>query len=230
MTNAQFSEQRLNTEAGASVYSPVVLKLYDWWVLGLSNRFAWRCPTKTVLLPFFKEHIGRRHLDVGVGTGFYLAHAGLSPLHEITLLDLNDNSLRAAAARLRHLNVRILKQDVMRSSAQPPETSYDSISLFYVLHCLPGGMEDKEIAIATLKRYLSRDGVMYGATILGDESDHNLLGRLLMKTYNRKRFFSNRVDTIDSLQKMLKNQFENVEVRQHNKVALFVARAPINAE
>jgi ubiquinone/menaquinone biosynthesis C-methylase UbiE len=98
VTNAQFSQQPLGTEAGASVYSPAVLKLYDWWVLGLSNRFAWKCPTKTVLLPFFKEYIGRSHLDVGVGTGFYLAQAGLSVQHEITLLDLNANSLRAAAA------------------------------------------------------------------------------------------------------------------------------------
>lgn len=82
VTNGQFSQQPLSTEAGASVYSPAVLKLYDWWVLGLSNRFAWECPTKTVLLPFFKEHIGQRHLDVGVGTGFYLAHAGLGVQHE----------------------------------------------------------------------------------------------------------------------------------------------------
>jgi ubiquinone/menaquinone biosynthesis C-methylase UbiE len=203
--------------------------VYDWWVLGISNRFAWECPTKTVLLPFYKEHVGRRHLDVGVGTGFYLAHAGLNSFHEITLLDLNDNSLRVAAARLKQANVRILKQNVMHPLLlQPPETRYDSISLFYLLHCLPGSMEDKETAIAHLKRCLSRDGVIYGATVLGDEADHNPFGRLLMKAYNRKGFFSNRADTIDGLQRILKKQFESVQVQQHNKVALFVARAPID--
>jgi SAM-dependent methyltransferase len=229
LTNAQTSPRSLSTEAGASVYSPLVLKLYDWWVLGLSNRFAWKCPTKTVLLPFFKEHIRRRHLDVGVGTGFYLAHAGKSSFDAITLLDLNDNSLRAAAARLKQPSVRILKQDVTRPLSLPPETRFDSISLFYLLHCLPGGMEDKEVAFANLKRYLSRDGVIFGATILGDEANHNPLGRLLMKTYNRKGLFSNRADTIDRLQGILKNQFQSVQVWQHNRVALFVARAPINA-
>jgi hypothetical protein len=145
------------------------------------------------------------------------------------LLDLNDNSLRAAAARLKQANVRILKQDVMHPLPQPPEARYDSISLFYLLHCLPGAMDGKEIAIANLKQYLSRDGVIYGATILGDEADHNPFGHLLMKVYNRKGVFSNKADTIDRLYGILKNQFESVEVRQHNKVALFVARAPIDA-
>lgn len=224
-----FAQQRLSTEAGAAIYSPLVLRVYDWWVLGFSNRFLWRCPTKTILLPFFREHIGRRHLDVGVGTGFYLANAGLSPGQEIGLLDLNENSLRAGAARLRHPNVRIFKQDVMQPSASPLDTGYDSISLFYVLHCLPGSMEDKEIAIANLRRYLSREGILYGATVLGDAAIHNRLGRLLMDTYNRKGIFSNRADSLAQLQRILKNQFGEVQVRQHNTVALFVARAPIDA-
>jgi hypothetical protein len=60
------------TAPGAAIYTPIVLKLYDWWVLEVSNRLAWRCPTSTVLLPFFAAHVGARHLDVGVGTGYYV--------------------------------------------------------------------------------------------------------------------------------------------------------------
>src|ERR1700731_920308 len=82
------SPHHLNTESGASVYSPTILKLYDFGVLGLSNRFVWQCPTKTVLLPFYKEHLGLKHLDVGVGTGFYIARAGLTSSHQVGLLDL----------------------------------------------------------------------------------------------------------------------------------------------
>jgi hypothetical protein len=43
-----------------------------------------------------------------------------------------------------------------------------------ILHRLPGAIEDKETALANLKRYLSRDGVIYGATILGDPADHRI--------------------------------------------------------
>lgn len=70
-----------NTDDGAKIYTPLTLKLYDWWVLGVSNRLAWGCPTKEHLLPHFLEHLGNNHLDIGVGTGFYLAgQLGISRL------------------------------------------------------------------------------------------------------------------------------------------------------
>ena len=218
------SPQQLNTESGASVYSPTILKLYDFGVLGLSNRFAWQCPTKNVLLPFYKEHLGLKHLDVGVGTGFYIARAGLTRSHQVGLLDLNENSLRAAAAQVKEAKVRTFLLDVMQPSSEPADTGYDSISLFYVLHCLPGSMDDKETAIANLKRYLAKDGVLYGATILGDEAAHNPMGRMLLKLYNDKGVFHNTADTLEGLQRMLRRQFDDVQVRRHKKVALFVAR------
>ena len=218
------SPQQLNTESGASVYSPTILKLYDFGVLGLSNRFVWQCPTKTVLLPFYKEHLGLKHLDVGVGTGFYIARAGLTRSHQVSLLDLNENSLQAAAAQVKQAKVRTFMRDVMQPSSEPADTGYDSISLFYLLHCLPGTMDDKETAIANLKHYLSKDGVLYGATILGDEVAHNPIGRMLLKLYNDKGVMHNMADTLDNLQRMLRRQFQNVQIRRHNKVALFVAR------
>ena len=218
------SLQQLNTESGASVYSPTILKLYDFGVLGLSNRFVWQCPTKTVLLPFYKEHLGLKHLDVGVGTGFYIARAGLTRSHQVSLLDLNENSLQAAAAQVKQAKVRTFRRDVMQPSSEPADTGYDSISLFYLLHCLPGTMDDKETAIANLKRYLSKDGVLYGATILGDEAAHNAVGRVLLRLYNEKGVFHNMADTLGDLQRMLRRQFQNVQIQRHNKVALFVAR------
>lgn len=35
--------------AGQAVYSRRVLALYDWFVLGISNRFVWKCPTPQLL-------------------------------------------------------------------------------------------------------------------------------------------------------------------------------------
>ena len=96
-----------NTEQGAAIYSRLVLKLYDWWVLGISNRLAWKCATKQVLLPFFKQYIGQRHLEVGVGTGYYLHNASLPPSQHITLMDLNPNSLDAASARLNRSSTQL---------------------------------------------------------------------------------------------------------------------------
>jgi SAM-dependent methyltransferase len=215
-----------STERGAAVYTPLTLKLYDWWVLGVSNRFAWQCPTDTVLLPFFRKHMGRRHLDVGVGTGFYLAHAGVSPGTQLSLMDLNDNSLQAAARRS-GLQAACIRHDIMQPLPLSPDTMFDSVSLFYLLHCLPGTIADKEKAIIHLKAHLAPSGVLYGATILGDGAGHNWLGKRLMALYNRKGIFGNKTDSLDALAAMLRQHFADVNVRQQGKVALFTAASPV---
>ncbi len=217
------------TERGAAVYTPLTLKLYDWWVLGVSNRFAWQCPTGTTLLPFFRKHMGKRHLDVGVGTGFYLAHAGVPPDTQLTLMDLNDNSLQAAARRS-GLQVTCLRHDIMQPLPLPPDTMFDSVSMFYLLHCLPGTIADKEKAVINLKTHLAPSGILYGATILGDDAGHNGFGRRLMALYNRKGIFGNKTDSLDALAAMLRRHFPQVDVRRQGKVALFTAVSPAAKE
>ncbi|CDG82023.1 class I SAM-dependent methyltransferase [Janthinobacterium agaricidamnosum] len=217
----------LDTSAGAAIYSSFVLKLYDAWVLGVSNRWAWLCPTASVLLPFYREHAGQRHLDVGVGTGFYLARSNFPQGQEVSLLDLNENSLRAAARRMGRPNSGLYVADVMQPVAALDGQQYDSIALFYLLHCLPGNMSDKASVFANLKPHLAAGGVLYGATIIGDSAGHNGLGRKLMKVYNGKGIFGNRNDTVESLTAALRLHFSKVQIKLVGKVALFSARGPI---
>lgn len=215
----------LDPQAGAAVYSPLVLKLYDAWVLGISNSYAWQCPTRRVLLPFYRQHAGQRHLDVGVGTGYYLANAGFDAGRQVTLLDLNPNSLHAAARRLGHPNTNTVVQDVLRPITALGDQAYDSIALFYLLHCLPGTMVEKARVFENLKPYLAAGGVLYGATILGDAIGHNGFGRKLMNVYNKKGIFGNRHDTMQMLTEALQRHFAKVDVVLHGKVALFAARS-----
>ncbi|MGL4604270.1 MAG: class I SAM-dependent methyltransferase, partial [Iodobacter sp.] len=175
-----------NTEQGAAIYSRLVLKLYDWWVLGISNRLAWKCATKQVLLPFFKQYIGQRHLEVGVGTGYYLHNASLPASQHITLMDLNPNSLDAASARLNRSSTQLIRHDVMTALPAQKNGAFDSISLFYLLHCLPGTLSEKSVIFEHLKHHIKPDGVIYGATILGTSANHNRFGQKLMMIYNKK--------------------------------------------
>ncbi|TPG07282.1 class I SAM-dependent methyltransferase [Rhodanobacter glycinis] len=216
-----------DTDKGAAVYSPLILKLYDRWVLGISNRYAWRCSTSTVLLPFFRQHVGQRHLDVGVGTGFYPARAMLPASTRVTLMDLNPDSLRAAQRRLQRDSTQLVLHDVMTPLPGRVGRSLDSISLFYLLHCLPGTMAGKGQVFGHLKWHLASDGVLYGATILGDEAGHNSFGRRLMPIYNRKGIFGNRHDTRHALELALRRHFAQVDVRVEGTVALFEARQPV---
>ena len=59
--------------AGQAIYNPATLALYDIVVLGISNRLIWRCPTRHIL-QLYNQHATDNHLDVGVGTGWYLDH------------------------------------------------------------------------------------------------------------------------------------------------------------
>ncbi len=220
-------DRQLDTRPGIAVYSASVLRLYDAWVLGMSNRLAWRCGTKRVLLPFYRHHVGERHLEVGVGSGFYPAHADFRADHQVTLLDLNEHSLAAAARRLGHTQVTQLMGDIMQPLTMLEGRRFDSIALFYLLHCLPGTMSEKARVFPHLKAHLAPNGVLFGATVLGNAAGHNVLGRTLTHIYNRKGIFDNRHDTRESLHAALACHFAKVSVEQEGAVALFVARAPL---
>lgn len=216
-----------DSQAGAAVYSSPVLKLYDWWVLGISNRWAWRCPTRSVLLPFYRRHVTKRHLDVGVGTGFYPARARLQPGDALTLMDLNKNSLQAAAQRVSHLQARQFAHDVMQTPSPLEGERFDSIALFHLLHCLPGNLQQKGRAFECIKPLVAPGGVVFGATILGDSAGHNGFGRKLMRIYNAKGIFGNSRDTLADLRHVLEEHFHQVEVSLHGVVACFTARQPV---
>ena len=212
----------IKTDEGAKVYTPLTLKLYDWWVLNISNDIAWRCPTKKYLLPHFLRYLSSNHLDVGVGTGYYLTHARGDSA--ISLMDLNNSSLEAASARVGEARINSkIKHDVFEAYPESLRNKFDSISMFYLLHCLPGNMAEKEIIIKNAKMALTDDGVLYGATILGNGVNHNSFGKLLMNTYNSKGIFSNKNDSEEALRKILSDHFETADVRVTGTVAVFSA-------
>ena len=87
-------------EAGQKVYTPWTLKVYDAFVLGFSNRFLWRCPTH-FLESMYTRNVSGKHVDVGVGTGYFLDKVRWPVANpQILLVDLSPNSLEAAARRI----------------------------------------------------------------------------------------------------------------------------------
>ncbi|KZT05753.1 S-adenosyl-L-methionine dependent methyltransferase [Laetiporus sulphureus 93-53] len=224
-------------DPSARYYTPWLLRFYDVGILTLTNLFIWRCPTKSVLLPFFQKHIGENaHLDVGVGTGYLPAHSApqLAKTKNVTFLDLNPNTLETAEARLRAAGYKGSIDKVQQSVFDPlPESlhdKFDSISMFYLLHCLPGAFPVKASHVfAQLSRGLAPGGVLYGSTVLGRSADHNIWGRILVRLYNNLGSFGNVDDSFENLEKALRGQFEEVEVEQVGVVALFVARKPIRS-
>lgn len=222
MKTSQGKAQTINQQgaAGAAVYSKLVLSIYDLFVLGFSNQFVWQCPSQRIL-DFYNQHISDNHLDVGVGTGYFLHHCHFpSNTPVLALVDLNPNSLQMAAHRLRRYQPTNYLADIL--TPLPLEIKgFTSIGLNYLLHCLPGTMASKGIIFEHLKPCLARGGVVFGSAILGEGVQHNVLGRLLMKIYNAKGIFNNRRDNVEDLVGCLTKYFRRHTLRIEGSVALF---------
>lgn len=219
------SESRVSYDdvlAGQAPYTPLTLAAYDLWVTHLSNRLFWQCPNAEILA-LFERNVSANHLDVGVGSGFYLARAHW-PVERprLVLMDLNENSLAHAARRVAHLQPETLRANVL--DPLPDIAPFDSVSLNYLLHCLPGTMASKAVVFENLKAVLNPGGVVFGSTILHKGVERNPLARGVMALYNRRRFFTNTADDLRTLEAALHENFADVELRVRGCVGLFAAR------
>lgn len=209
--------------AGAAVYSKPVLSVYDLFVLGFSNRFAWKCPSRRIL-DFYNEHVSADHLDVGVGTGYFLDKCRFpSPTPAIALADLNPNSLQRTAKRLRRYHPVTYVANVLEPLPIEP-ARFDSVGLNYLLHCLPGDMRSKSVVFRNLKPLLRPGGVVFGTTILGRGVPRNAFARTLMHIYNARGIFGNAGDSRADLETILKENFPDSRVHVVGCVAFFVGR------
>jgi hypothetical protein len=101
---------------------------------------------------------------------------------------------------------------------------YRSASLNYVLHCLPGTLEDKSVAFDHVAGVLEPDAMVFGATLLAGGVERNWYARQVMARNNRVGIFSNAADDLDGLHRALGRRFDDVSVETTGCVALFSGR------
>ncbi|TWU29876.1 class I SAM-dependent methyltransferase [Bythopirellula polymerisocia] len=214
-------------EAGQAVYTRRTLALYDWFVLGVSNRFVWRCPTWR-LLEHYDRYVTGNHLDVGVGTGYFLDRCRFTESEpRIALLDLNADALAYASQRISRYRPEVYRYNVLE---HPPTeivaeiTKFDSVGINYLLHCLPGTMESKAVVFDNLLAVMNPNAVLFGATLLQGDVPRNFLAKRFMKSYNSQGIFSNTQDTLEWLEKELTERFAEVSVEVVGCAAVFTAR------
>lgn len=211
----------INTQAGAAVYSKTVLRLYDFWVHGLSNHYLWHGPT-VQLHALYQQHTTNNHLEVGVGTGFFLKQVKFSRLKpRIVLMDLNTNTLEMVSQAIAHYQPAGVVNDIL-SVHQPVLPLFDSIAFNYVWHCLPPNA-NKEQAFTHLAQFLKPDGVLFGATLLGKDTKLNPIAKGLMTLYNQKGIFGNQYDSYAALESALAANFSRYDIRQVGTAAIFSA-------
>jgi hypothetical protein len=204
-------------------YTPLLLNLYDPLVVGPIARYVWHCPADG-LVEGYRKHIREPHLDVGPGTGYFIQWSGLPDGSRITLIDPNPNVLRHAIRRLHRFELSAIQASVLEPL--PVDSTFRSAALNLVIHCLPGPVGRKAEAVANVAAVLTDDGVLFGASVLGESGPHTRLARQVLRAFNRRGAFDNLEDSEDSLRNILGASFERVEVSRIGSIATFVASRP----
>jgi len=218
----EFAVEKQNL--GQAAFTKPGLALYDFLVLQLICRLAWRCSNERILAAY-RRHVTANHLDVGVGTGYFLDHAVFPAAQpRVGLLDLNANCLERAARRIARYRPELYQANLLAPIAVNARR-FDSVGMNYVLHCLPGALPEKGVAVAHLKALLNPGGVLFGATLLQGGVRRNALAVGLMHLFNSRRTLCNRGDSLEGLESALKQHLRDVRIEVVGCVALFSGRA-----
>lgn len=206
--------------AGAAVYSKFLLALYDIEVLMFEMPFIFKCPLRKVM-NLYNENVSGIHLDIGVGTGYFLDKCRF-PVENPTvhLMDLNPNSLEKTSGRIRRYNPVAHQWNVL----EPVEKElpvFSSVSASNFLHCLPGTMSEKGAIFKNLKPYLCEGGVFFGTTVLGKGIEAGPLFRKANSIYNKSAIFCNLEDSMSALESALSENFDRYSVELVGSIALF---------
>jgi len=213
-------------EEGETLYTPWRLAFYDWWVLGVVNSYAWCCPTSTYLMPLFKENVRKNHLDIGVGTGYFLGQAVPKDVN-LTLVDNESHALAVAKDRAGRPDAAAVLADVLEPL--PLSQKYGSVSMYYLLHCVRASVEDKCKVFSHIKEHMEPDGVLTGANVLGKGvAQDNFFGRFIRRAITSHGIFANQEDNAYDFEKALRDNFNKVETWVVGSVFIFRAEGPKN--
>ncbi|AIT09983.1 SAM-dependent methyltransferase [Candidatus Francisella endociliophora] len=210
------------TYDGQKVYSRLMLKLYNFIVLFFNNTFLWKCKTSN-LLELYEDNVSKNHLDIGVGSGFYLNKVA-DKLEKVTLIDLNPNCLDYVKRILKDKDVLTYKIDILEDVSDEFNSQFDSISCNYLVHCLPDN-GNKQMVFKNIAKMLKPSGIAFGATIINDY-DSKLAVKVVTK-FNSKGIFDNENDTYEIVEGYVKENFKEYSIRQIGSVCIYVMSQPI---
>ena len=207
---------------------------FDKCVSSLSSVFIWGCPTYPTLVGHFNKNTlaSQRLLVIGPDKGYYFDHAKLTRGASVVLLDIDQANLDIAQKRL-HASHEVGSFTVNVDIFEPADlmqdrlgVKFDTISLMHVLHCLSGDCQDKLYIIRKLSTLLTKNGTLFGTTILGRGSKYNPISKGLIQFYNKKGMFSNQTDKAGPIIRTLQARFHCVEWRIKGAVLIFRASKP----
>jgi hypothetical protein len=207
-------------------FNRLTLPLYDLVLYGLISRHAWGMSIAR-LDAHYQRYTRANHLEVGVGTGYLLDRAEFpTGASRLALMDLSEPCLERTARRVSRYAPEVYVQNLLEPMRQQL-APFDSIALNYVMHCVPGGFEEKHVAFLHLATLLGSHGVLFGTTVLGQGVQKNLLARPAMSVLNAIGLFNNRRDNARDLERFLREHFQILEFEVVGVVAVFAVKRKV---
>jgi SAM-dependent methyltransferase len=203
-------------------YDEKTLRIYDTLVLRLFCPLVWGCGIGP-MRRLYDRSVGRRHLDVGPGTGYFVDKTRWRVKDpEITLLDLNTECLTVSARRLARFTPETCQANLLDPLPLPPD-HFDSVGLNLVLHCIPGGWEEKGIIFEHLAKVVRPGGRIFGTTILAEGVPMNAVTHRALLEQHERGNFQNQGDDPDGLRRQLRRYLPDHQLVIKGTTALFRA-------
>ncbi|MEM7363573.1 MAG: class I SAM-dependent methyltransferase [Pseudomonadota bacterium] len=199
-------------------------RLYEFGLYQIVTPYFWQCPTET-LMDNYVENISENHLEVGVGSGYFLKRTLCADfVKRLVLVDLNRNCLEKSATHLQTFAPQLLHHNILEPLQQTDrQHQFSSAGMNYVLHCIPGGVSSQLRVFKHVKSVLRVGGVFFGATLIEKPAMHAIRAWLLMKLLAAVGIFHNRMHTIADLRQSLESHFGQVEITTVGHAAVFRA-------
>ena len=169
------------------------LKYYDYLVNEINCKYVWRCEPQNII-NMYRQHCSSSHLEIGPGTGHFLLMSGKKQFNSLGIMDINKKILNYSANQLgsQYNNISIYHQNIFMSD-NFDQIKPSSVGVNYVLHCVPGNLENKmEKLINNLSN--NEKTTIFGATVINDSERQTVSSKLLLKFLNKKGVFHNKED------------------------------------
>jgi len=210
------------TRLGQLFFSTMSHRLYDTGLYKFVTGTIWRCPTER-LLDNYADNISNNHLEVGVGSGYFLDRTLCADfLDRLMLSDLNRRCLAKSGARLLDFAPSTLAHNILKP-LPPIANGFNSVGMNYVLHCIPGGFGRNRIIFDNVATALNDGGVFFGATLIPGKFRDGAWSWLLMQALNAVGIFSNLNHSLDELKSALDVSFSRVEIAVIGNACVFSA-------
>ena len=189
---------------------------YDYFVNKINCRYVWECH-ENIIKDLYKKNTTKNHLEIGPGTGYFLKDKYYDSLH---LVDINNDILNESYDNLKHKSNNIFKinKNLFLDNNYDKTNNFNdikSIGLSYVLHCVPGSLDDSLDNL--VKNIKQKDVVIFGSTVVPEKA--GIIAKIELFFLNKFNVFNNLNHNLDQLQSF-SGKYEH-EIKRVGNVLLF---------